>query len=314
MSKPFRFTKPGIYTGLLCSSYYDDPCPTPSLTQSLVKELNLHSPRHAWAKHPRLNPRYEPDESTKFNIANAAHWHLIGRGKEMHVVEYDDWRTKAAKEERERANAAGKCAVLRKQFDLAGEMAEACLDQLNDRGLVEDWDPKKGDGEVVLAWREGDTWFRSLIDWLPHHRRTVWDYKTTAKSAAPNALDKRMADGDWPVQAATHERGLNVLDKSNVGKRRHLFVCQECDFPYALTVSEISEEDLTFGRMDLARAVEIWQACMATGTHKEAWPMYDLEIQYPHYPGWEAQRKMNSELDWRERRVEAPMLTDLSGG
>src|SRR4051812_20922381 len=136
MPKPFRITKPGIYVGIDCADYYADPCPTPSLTQSLAKELYEHSPRHAWAKHPRLNPRYEPDESTRFNIGNAAHWHLIGRGKLMHVVEADDWRTKAAKEERDEANAAGKTAVLRWQFDIAGEMAEAALDQLAARGLV----------------------------------------------------------------------------------------------------------------------------------------------------------------------------------
>lgn len=301
-------TKPGIYRGMLCQTYFADPCPTPSITQSIAKEIYDYSPRHGWVKHPRLNPHYEPDESTKFNIGNAAHWHLIGRGKELYVVEAADWKTKAAREERDQANAAGKCAVLRWQFDVAGEMAEACLDQLNERGLVEEWDPKKGDGEVVLAWREGDVWLRSLVDWLPKHLRTVWDYKTTDRRMPPRDLSNRLAD--WAFQAAMHERGLDVLDPKSAGRRAHLFVCQENKPPFAITVSQIPEDAMSFGRRELSRAIETWEACMARGRNPEAWPMYDLEVQYPHYTEWQAARRMDRVI----AASEAPMLTDLSGG
>jgi hypothetical protein len=86
------------------------------------------SPRHAALRHPRLNPSWEPYEDTKFNIGNAAHKLLIGRGKELVIVEADDWRTKAAKEAREIAREEGKTPILRRKLDEVERMVQAALE------------------------------------------------------------------------------------------------------------------------------------------------------------------------------------------
>ena len=96
-------TAPGIYTDFPVDQYRADPCPQPSLTQSIAKVILDHSPLHAWHAHPRLNPRFVQDEEKKFDIGNTAHALLIGRGKSIAVIDADDWRTKAAKEAREAA-------------------------------------------------------------------------------------------------------------------------------------------------------------------------------------------------------------------
>jgi hypothetical protein len=287
-------TQPGIYADMPSADYFADPCPSPSLTQSLAKLLIDRSPRHVWHAHPRLNSAYEPDESTRFSVGNAAHWHLIGRGKQLAVVDAADWRTKDAKNERERLRGEGLVPVLREQYERAGDMAEAALDQLAALGLADEWHPDAGIGEAVIAWRDGAIWMRAMIDWLPHHRRIVWDYKTTQASAAPHALANKMAADGWCIQAAMHERGLDALDPGNAGRRRHLFVCQECEPPYALTVSEIPEGALHIGRAQLAHAKAAWDACMASGH----WPGYPLEIVVPDYPDFMANR-------WFDREVEA---------
>ena len=308
-SKPYRISEPGIFANMSIRDYFADPCPTPSLTQSIAKILIDKSPRHAWAAHPRLNPEWEADEPTKFIMGNAAHWHLIGRGKDVVVVEQDSWRSNAAKEAREKALAAGKIAVLREQFDRAGDMAEAALDQLSDLGLIDDWNPKNGAGEVVLAWREpGGFWYRTMIDWLPKHCGVIYDYKTTEASASPQKLPSKMADDGWCIQAAMHERGLNVLDLNNVGRRKHRFVCQECEYPYALTVTEITEAPMTIGRKMLAYADERWRICLDAGTHREAWPGYGVDIQRPEMPSWAETRWLNREIEHEERRRAAPAL------
>jgi hypothetical protein len=111
------------------------PCPAPSLTQSVAKILLEKSPLHAWHAHPRLNPDYQHDDATKFDIGNIAHKMLLGRGKEIVVLEdFDDWRTKAAKEAREEAAAAGKLAVLGKHAARADRMVNAAREQLELRG------------------------------------------------------------------------------------------------------------------------------------------------------------------------------------
>jgi hypothetical protein len=82
----------------------------------VAKILLDRSPLHAWHAHPRLNPDYRHDDDTKFDVGNIAHKLMLGRGKDIVVLEFDDWRTKAAKDAREAAAAAGKLAVLGKHF------------------------------------------------------------------------------------------------------------------------------------------------------------------------------------------------------
>jgi len=76
---------------------------------------------HAWTECPRLNPNYEPDDDTKFDIGNVAHRVLLGRGKDISVVDFPDWRKKEAQELREAAADRGCIAVLRHQFEQAHE-------------------------------------------------------------------------------------------------------------------------------------------------------------------------------------------------
>jgi hypothetical protein len=291
------------------SDYFADPCPSPSLTQSIVKVLIDRSPWHAWTQHPRLNPRFERDEATKFDLGNAAHFHLIGRGKDLVVIEATDWRTKDAKAAREKAISERKCAVLREQFDLAGDMAEAALNQLAAMGLADDWHPDQGDGEAVIAWREGDVWLRSMIDWLPSHRATVWDYKTTRASAAPHAVAARMADDGWCIQAAMHERGLDALDPANTGRRKHRFLVQECEPPYAINVVEIPEGAMTIGRKQLEFALNLWRECVVA----DKWPGYPAEIVRPDLPPWHETRWLEREIAEEQRRERIPSDILMAG-
>jgi hypothetical protein len=47
-------------------------------------------------------------------------------------------------------------------------MVKAAREQLALRGLGHLF--ADGDGEVVLAWQEGDLWLRQMIDWLSPDR------------------------------------------------------------------------------------------------------------------------------------------------
>src|SRR5262245_44641936 len=118
---PMKIEKPGIYFDFPTAAYFADPCPAPSLTQSIAKILLERSPLHAWHAHPRLNPDYKPDDDTKFDIGNVAHKLMIGRGKDIEQLpeKYEDWRTKDAKQWREAAASQGKLAVLGHQYQRA---------------------------------------------------------------------------------------------------------------------------------------------------------------------------------------------------
>jgi len=281
-----KITEPGIYFDFQIADYFADPCPEPSLTQTIAKILLERSPLHAWHAHPMLNPDYRPDDDTKFDIGSVAHKLLIGRGKDIVALEqFEDWRTKASQEARAKAVAEGKLAVLGKQYARAQNMVAAALEQLALRGLGDWFCEGAGHGEVVLACQDNGIWLRQMIDWKNH--TAVIDYKTTDMSVAPHCLGRMMATAGWDIQGAQAERILGVL-----GKERHdyLFVVQETTVPYCLSVVELSESALTMGRKKLFAAITIWRDCMRA----DRWPGYPTEIVVPEYPGW-------AESQWLDR-------------
>jgi hypothetical protein len=304
-----KIEKPGIYRGISEVDYRADPCPSPSLTQSLCKILIERSPKHAWVECPRLNPQHEPDDDTKFDIGNVAHRLILGRGKEIEIAPFADWRKKEAQELREAAVDRGHIAVLEHQFEQATDMVAEAWFQLRKH---EDHDAfTGGSGEVMIAWQENGVWFRSLVDWLHDDLRTIDDYKTTSKSVAPQVIGMVAQSAGWEVQAAFIERGLDVLDPAGAGRRRFRFVAQETDKPHALTVAHMSESWMTMGRKKVSVGAGIWEACIETGY----WPTYPHQAIIPEYPSWQESRWLEREVtEFSEPIKRTPMLTDLSGG
>lgn len=280
-------TKPGIYFDMPTTEYFADPCPQPSFTQSLAKLLLERSPLHAWYAHPRLNSKFKPDDDTKYDIGNIAHTLMIGRGKELVVLDqFEDWRKKEAQALREEAAGNGKLAVLGKHFMTAQVMVLAASNSLHDAGCADAFN--KGNGEVVITWEEDGIWFRSMIDW----RSTLplcYDYKTTEMSVAPHSIGRIMANAGWDVQAAMQERGLEALALLE-RNTKFRFVAQENKPPYAVTVCELGEGAMTMGRKKLQAAIHIWRHCMKTNR----FPGYPNEIIVPDYPGW-------AEAQWLDR-------------
>lgn len=287
-----KITEPGIYRGVLDADYREDPCPIPSLTQSLCKIINERSPKHAWTACASLNNDWLPDDDPKFDVGNAAHKLVLGRGKDFEIIDADDWRTKAAKDTRIDAAKAGKIGILSYQFERASTMAQATFRQI---GKHEDSDAfTNGAAEVMICWQEGGIWFRSLIDWLHDDQRTVDDFKSTGMSVAPHVLGIRAEAGGWDIQAAFIERGLDVLDPAGAGRRLFRFVAQETEEPHALNVMHMDERWLTMGRKKVQHAIDRWSYSIKSGI----WSSYPARSITPDYPGFK-------EKQWLERELEA---------
>lgn len=310
-----NITAPGIYRDFDGQAYFDDPCPEPSLSQSIAKVLIAQSPLHAMHEHPRLvSPAAEDDEAEKYvkaqAIGNAAHALMIGRGKTISVFDFKAFRKDTEKEARDEAVAAGNTPILKKHILDAEAMVHAAHAQLDHHEAKDAF--TKGAGEVVIAWQEDGLWFRSMIDWLHDDMLIVDDYKTTGMSVAPHVISMMMVNAGWDVQAAMIERGLNVLDPQRAGRRRFRFIGQENSKPYALTVAQMGEAALTMGRKKIDAAVNLWRAAIETGQ----WPGYTNRIIVPEYAGWQETRWLDREIsgEFEVTRERAPMLTDISGG
>lgn len=287
-----NITSPGIYREFDEASYFRDPCPEPSLSQSIGKIAVEQSGMHAAVQHPRMTTaEAEPEDYKKPKaIGNAAHKLMLGRGRDVAIIKADDFRTKAAKEARDDATAAGRLPILEAHFaeaELIVRTGKAYLAKHEDRDAF-----TNGSGEVVIAWEEDGLWFRSLIDWLSDDLRTVDDYKTTAMSVAPHVLGFRAEAGGWHVQAAFIERGLDILDPAGAGRRRFRFIPQEQDAPYALVSMHMDEHWLTMGRKVVDAAVTRWRAVLRGG-----WNGYPLKGITPEYPGFKENKWLGRELD-----------------
>lgn len=290
-------TSEGIFPDFPVNDYFDDPCPEPSLTQSLCKIILDQSPLHAKFAHPRLGTKFDNSEDYEKNMAigNAIHAILLGRGKHVAVGNFNDWRTKASQEWKTAALEAGETPILAKHWDRADFACRSIRKQLD---TIPGHKPlTDGESEVVIAWKEQGFWFRSMIDYVSSGNCRLEDLKSTSGSVSPSAIPFMMSDSGWAVQAALQDRGLNKLDPANAGRRRFRFLAIENREPYGLTINELSESVMTVGRRMVDLAIRIWKQCMAS----DVWPCYPIETNYPDVPVfkltvWEEQERRLKEI------------------
>lgn len=278
--------KPGIYD-LPEGIYHADPCPAPSLSASIARELLGSSPWHAWHAHPRLNPAYQARASDRFDLGSAAHAHLLEGRDHFAVIDAPDWRTKAAQAERDAARAAGKVPLLAETWTQVQAMAEAARVQL-DRYEEEPRPFTGGQPERTLVWQEPcGVWCRARLDWLHDDGQVIDDYKTTAASANPEEWGRRLLFSGPDFQAAFYLRGVRAVLGTDA---RFRFVVQETKAPYALSVVGLGPDVLALAQRKVALALDLWGECLRTGR----WPGYPTRTCYAELPPW-------MEARWLER-------------
>lgn len=291
----------GIYT-VSEDNYHSDPLPKASLSASMARILLGKSPRHAWQNHPKLNPDWKPEEENKFDFGTVAHKLLLGEGREVVIVEANDWRTKFAQDSRDDARTQGKTPILAKDYVTAEAMHKAAIEQLT---LIDDcFDAFTGQGqaEAVLAWQEFDMegknpiWCRGKIDWLAKRRDTghivIYDYKSSGVDVSPMGVSRHLYDMEYEIAAAMYERGLEAIHGDAAGKIVMRFVVQEKEPPYLLHVAEMDAGGMTIGRKKVSYAIQLWRRCLLTGV----WPGYSNRIIRADMPSYLENRWLEREL------------------
>lgn len=283
-----QITAPGIYDVPAADYHADRLVSAPTFSRSIAKLLVYRSPRHAWFAHPRLNPDYEADDLTKFDLGKASHALLLGSGERFAVIEAADWRTKAAKEAREQALSAGLLPILAPHWPQVQNMARAVRAQLEQHQEAVDAFTR-GKPEQTMVWQEGGVWCRARLDWLPDGGRFFDDFKTTV-NAAPGAWGDRVffeTGGD--VQAALYRRGIRALGLHRDPVFR--FVVAEVEPPHCLTVVQPTPAALDMADRKVQRALDLWRWCL----EHNAWPGYPSRTCHVDPPPWHENRFLEME-------------------
>lgn len=226
--------------------------------------------------HERRNP---PEGKQVFDFGSAAHKMVLGAGPDICVVDATDWRTKAAKEQRDEIRAAGDIPLLPHEHAQVVAMADALRFHSVAAQLLETGTP-----ELSLFWRDERSGVdcRARLDWLTENvmgEPVIVDYKT-CHSAEPSQLARSVSSFGYHQQQAWYVDGAiatGVADDPGF-----LFVCQEKTPPYPVTVLALDADAVRVGAARNRRARSIFAQCEATGE----WPGYADRIVDVSLPEW----------------------------
>lgn len=263
------------------TEYHADPCEAPSLSSSLAKVLLSRSPLHAWHTHPRLGHGEREDKDT-YDRGHLLHKLVLGKGREVEVIEASDYRTKAAQEAKAIARADNKIPVLRDKYDEAVVAAGVIVDRLKRIGIE-----LSGESEVQIAWQElsnhGPVWCRAMIDHVIEDgdRAIIYDLKSCA-SAHTSACAKAILNYGYDVQQAAYTRALRAL-RPSLRTVDFVFLFAEHQAPHGVNPGRLDDTLRMRGEEAWTRAViDFGENCREPGE----WPGYTKSIVTFEAPGW----------------------------
>lgn len=282
---------PGLYCEVSAEEYFADPCPTPSLNQSLIPYLLKKSPRHAAYHHPRTNPYGPARESGKAQwLGEAVHRIALGRGREISEVRYRDYSSSSAREDRDLAVSNGRIPVLSSDLVRARDMAAILKDLIN-----QEFEGRSYVTEAMLCWREetahGSIWCRGLIDAFCPDLMYGLDPKVLRTDATPEAFGPNAAKSGYDVQGRWYVRGLERLYPEMAGRVRFANLVMESAAPHGHAILTPDGPTETLADMQVRSAIELWGRCVNT----RSWPSYPRAKQTYSTPPWHAQAVMYRE-------------------
>jgi hypothetical protein len=281
----------GLWLGVSELRYHADPCVEPSLSSSVLRTVLGQSVGHAKRQHPRLSSRPPQESTPAMVVGSVLHALLSGDATGLALDgDWNDYRSKPAREWRDAALAAGRTPVLPEQFQRAERLAAAVKAEAG-KGLTID-PTASGWAEVTAIWREWPwgkdgpvQWCRARYDRLILDTYAdLWDWKTTSCELTADRLSRHMADFGYAVQAAMYLRGLEALRPDYVGRCTWAFVFIESAEPHAVQRVAMDEAWLAAGAAAFRRGRDLWAAAYRA----DDWPLVPMPggTLTVEAPGW----------------------------
>jgi hypothetical protein len=248
----------------------------PELSSSQAKAL-LESP----ARFNYWRGKRRPEKKS-FDIGHAVHAKVLGKGMGVVELHYDNYRTKAAQEERDAAYAEGKTPLLKKELRPIEEMAESALAHPLARKLLE----VPGQSEVSIVTTDPETGcpVRARFDRLPYPGEGLTkalDVKTTAGSASAESFARAAFEYGYYIQRSWY---LDCLKWATGDEAEMLFLVIETEPPYLPAVHQMDPVFVEMGDTAARYAREKFLEYTAANH----WPGHPEEAGLITPPTWAA--------------------------
>lgn len=206
---------------------------------------------------------------------------LLGGKGVVRVPGFADWRTKAAREARDDAEARGEIPALDHEYEAALVTVQRIRARLVEFGLQIDesqqlaieWTETASNGNPVVC--------RGKLDNFSHTKALIWDLKIR-DNVKPRKCEAHIVDMAYDIQGAAYTRAVEALYPELQGRVRFLDLFCEPEPPHCMTPIEFSGSMRELGALKWQRAVDTWEQCLRMGR----WPGYVTEIYRAEAPAW----------------------------
>jgi len=245
-----------------------------ALSQSQLKTLLDCPARFAYER------EHGRPHRAAFDMGHAVHTAVLGEGGETVVIDAPDWRSKAAREQRDAAHAEGKVPLLAADAAKVQAIRDAVMAHPAAAVVL----GADGPVEQSMFWTDPDTGvnLRGRIDKVATladgQSHALVDLKST-NSAAPSKFARSVWDFGYHIQRAVYLDGWRHLTGEDC---EFVFVVVEKEAPYLTAVYTLDDIAAHAGHRDYRAALELYLRCTETGE----WPGYSTDIETLPSPRW----------------------------
>lgn len=252
--------------------YHADPCLAPSLSGSCAGTLVNKTPLHARLEHPKFGG--ESLHRSKAMDEGDIYHALVVQGSDSERVfrmppEFKDFKTKAARELRDKAIDEGKTPVIDGKYEAFVRRAAIVRNACHDKGILF----AMGHSEQVIIWEETAKTSGRIIQCrakLDHwHSPTITEFKT-CESAKPETCERQIISYGYDISMVAYRRAVLAVHPELEPELDFRWVFAETSSPYCVTELRPGSMHLELGTLKWRYAVDLWDQAI----NEDRWPDY----------------------------------------
>lgn len=240
----------GLHDSIPEQDYHADPA---SLSSTGAKTLITDGPRaFQWTK-------THPVHRDVYDLGSVVHALVLGVG-DYDVLDFPDWRTKAAQAARTESREAGRTPILPRDMAPAEAMRDAVYSSPLAASILSEGRPE------VSMWAEDPTTgviMRGRADWL--RPGTLVDFKTAAGKVDPAEWAWTVRKRQYVFQLAWYRR---ILSLNGITDASPLWLVVSKDAPHEVYVHQPDPALMSDADFDVDRALTLYAQCIAD----DVWP------------------------------------------